>query len=218
MVLVDEWDEITPEALNQWWVDLSPRLNAARWLATVEGMESLLFGKCGSPPKPTGCRCAVADDGTLNRQGLWPSCEARCEKKISDLDDQMKQARRSSRGLTRTSSSCQDEGLPPRDIKLDSNRKVLKRHAGAYSAAHAPSPGNSSADLASGNDNLVADEIDAEFEERDDAEHGSSVAAEIDAELREINAQLAEIDAGNASAANASSNSSSYARFMDVYR
>jgi len=65
---------------------------------------------------------------------------------------------------------------------------------------------------------LVADEIDAEFEERDDAEHGSSVAAEIDAELREINAQLAEIDAGNASAANASSNSSSYARFMDVYR
>ena len=106
-------------------------MNAARWLATVEGMESLLFGKCGSPPKPTGCRCAVADDGTLNRQGLWPSCEARCEKKISDLDAQMKEARRSSRGLTRTSSSCQDQGLPPRDIKLDSNRKVLKRVLGA---------------------------------------------------------------------------------------
>ena len=182
-------------------------------------MESLLFGKCGSPPKPTGCRCAVADDGTLNRQGLWPSCEARCEKKISDLDDQMKEARRSSRGLTRTSSSCQDQGLPPRDIKLDSNRKVLKRvpGAGTSSAAHAPSRGNSSAGLASRNGHLVADEIDAELEEIDE-EHGSSVAAEIDAELQEINAQLAEIDAGNASAANASSNASAYSRFMDAYR
>ena len=209
MVLVDEWDEITPEALDQWWADLSPRMNAARWLATVEGMESLLFGKCGSPPKPTGCRCAVADDGTLNRQGLWPSCEARCEKKISDLDAQMKEARRSSRGLTRTSSSCQDQGLPPRDIKLDSNRKVLKRVLGAAasSAAHASSRGNSSVDLDSGSDEFVPDETDDEFEEIDD-EHGSSVAAEIDAELKEINAQLAELDADNASAANASSNSS----------
>merc|ERR1712028_40864 len=97
---------------------------------------------------------------------------------------------RSSRGLTRTSSSCQDQGLPPRAIKLDSNRKVLKRATGAgiSSAAHAPSPGISSVDRASGNDYLVAEEIDAE--------------------LQEINAQLAEIDSGNAPAAdNASSNS-----------
>jgi len=213
MVLVDEWDEITPKALDQWWVDLSPRLNAARWLATVEGMESLLFGKCGTPPKPTGCRCAVADNGTLNRQGMWPSCEARCEKKISNLDEQMKEARRSSRGLKRTSSSCQDQGLPPRDIKLDSNRKVLKRASGTgtSSAARAARPGNSSGYRPGGNDTLVGEEIDAELEETE-AEHGSSVAAEIDAELEEINAQLAEIDAHSrnapASAANASSNSS----------
>merc|ERR1712194_333964 len=120
--------------------------------------------------------------------------------------------------MGRTSSSCQDRGLPPRDIKLDSNRKVLKRvpGAGTSSAAHAPNRGNSSAGLASRNGHF-ADEIDAELEEIDE-EHGSSVAAEIDAELQEINAQLAEIDVGNASAANASSNASAYSRFMDAYR
>ena len=127
MVLVDDWDEITPRALDQWWVELSPKLLAARWLATVEGMESLLFGKCGAPPKPTGCRCAVASDGSLDRQGLYPKCEARCNQKLSDLDEQMKEARRSSRDLRQTSKVCQERELPPPDIKLDRRRQVLKR-------------------------------------------------------------------------------------------
>ena len=135
MVLVDDWDEINPRSLDRWWLELSPRLLAARWLATVEGMESLLFGKCGAPPKPTGCRCAVANNGSLDRQGLWPKCAARCNQKLSDLDEQMKEARRSSRGLRGTSDVCQERGLPPSDIKLDRRRQVLKSDKNKSEAA-----------------------------------------------------------------------------------
>ena len=127
MVLVDEWDDITPKALEQWWEELSPRMIAARWLATVDGMESLLFGECGAPPSSGGCRCTMADNGTLDGQGLWARCQAKCLRKLKDIEQQMTAAKKSSRGLTRTSTDCQDLGLPPLDTPIDSNRRVLKR-------------------------------------------------------------------------------------------
>lgn len=46
MVVVDSWDEITPESLDRWWAQLSPKLEDSRWLSTVEGQESLLYGTC----------------------------------------------------------------------------------------------------------------------------------------------------------------------------
>ena len=46
IVVVDAWDEVTPEALERWWAELSPRLEAARWAATNDGYRSLLFDKC----------------------------------------------------------------------------------------------------------------------------------------------------------------------------
>ena len=52
MVLVDDWEEITADKLEQWWADLSPRLPLARWVATNRGLESLIHGDCydGRPP------------------------------------------------------------------------------------------------------------------------------------------------------------------------
>ena len=44
IVLVDSWEEVTPTALEHWWASLSPQLLAGRWIATVEGQRSLLFG------------------------------------------------------------------------------------------------------------------------------------------------------------------------------
>ena len=127
MVLVNEWDEITPASLEQWWQELSPRLSAARWLATVDGMESLLFGQCGPPPQSTDCRCTLADSGTLDRRGLSSRCESRCLKKLHDIDKQMTTARKTSRGMMRTSPECQEFGLPPKDTPVDDHRMVLKR-------------------------------------------------------------------------------------------
>ena len=132
MVVVDEWDEITPEALEQWWEQLSPRMVAARWLATVDGMESLLFGECGAPPSPEGCRCGVADNGTAAgahvRPGVWrPGCESRCLEKLQNIGQQMIQAKKSSRGLRFTSDRCVDAGYPPQDTPMNSDRRVLKR-------------------------------------------------------------------------------------------
>ena len=46
IVLVDAWDEVTPEKLDEWWEELSPRLEAARWIATNRGMDELLNGAC----------------------------------------------------------------------------------------------------------------------------------------------------------------------------
>jgi len=46
LVIVDDWDEITPKALEYWWEKLSPRLEEARWLVTHYGLNSLLYGDC----------------------------------------------------------------------------------------------------------------------------------------------------------------------------
>ena len=46
IVVVDHWNEITPENLERWWEELSPQMGKKRWIATMEGVESLLFGKC----------------------------------------------------------------------------------------------------------------------------------------------------------------------------
>jgi hypothetical protein len=46
IVLVDNWHDITQDAMDKWWDELSPRLEAARWTATREGFESLLWGEC----------------------------------------------------------------------------------------------------------------------------------------------------------------------------
>jgi hypothetical protein len=46
LVVVDDWDEITPAKLDEWWAELSPKLDNARWIATVKGVESLLYGTC----------------------------------------------------------------------------------------------------------------------------------------------------------------------------
>lgn len=46
IVLVDEWDEVTPDKLDSWWAELSPRLETARWIATNRGMDQLLSGEC----------------------------------------------------------------------------------------------------------------------------------------------------------------------------
>ncbi len=46
IVIVESWDEITEANLERWWAELSPRLAEARWMLTVEGIESLLYGKC----------------------------------------------------------------------------------------------------------------------------------------------------------------------------
>ena len=70
IVVVDEWDEITPENLERWWAELSPRLLKARWLATKHGMETLLHGECYDEPPPPPpattwakpCSCAKHDE------------------------------------------------------------------------------------------------------------------------------------------------------------
>ena len=49
IVLVDDWAEVTPAKLEQWWAELSPRLEAARWVGTNRGMDSLLNGSCWRP-------------------------------------------------------------------------------------------------------------------------------------------------------------------------
>ena len=46
IVLVDSWAEVTPQNLDKWWVELSPRLAAARWIATNQGLDSLLKQEC----------------------------------------------------------------------------------------------------------------------------------------------------------------------------
>jgi len=46
LVVVDDWEEITPKALAYWWKKLSPRLEEARWLVTHYGLNSLLYGDC----------------------------------------------------------------------------------------------------------------------------------------------------------------------------
>ena len=53
MVLVDDWAEVTEENLERWWAELSPKLPAARWGVTNEGILSLLLGECGPAPAPT---------------------------------------------------------------------------------------------------------------------------------------------------------------------
>ena len=46
LVVVDDWTDITQERLDAWWAELSPQLPAARWVATAEGLTSLLEGTC----------------------------------------------------------------------------------------------------------------------------------------------------------------------------
>jgi hypothetical protein len=46
IVLVDSWGEVTPQNLDRWWAELSPRLEAARWIATNQGVDSLLQASC----------------------------------------------------------------------------------------------------------------------------------------------------------------------------
>jgi len=46
LVVVDDWEEITPKALAYWWRKLSPRLEEARWLIGHFGLNSLLYGNC----------------------------------------------------------------------------------------------------------------------------------------------------------------------------
>mmetsp|Transcript_8749 Transcript_8749/g.32278 ORF Transcript_8749/g.32278 Transcript_8749/m.32278 type:complete len:398 (+) Transcript_8749:333-1526(+) len=46
IVLVDEWEDLSASLLEQEWERLSPRLEKARWLTTVEGVESLYYGQC----------------------------------------------------------------------------------------------------------------------------------------------------------------------------
>jgi len=45
-VIVQSWDEINEANLTRWWAELAPRLVSARWLLTVQGIESLLYGTC----------------------------------------------------------------------------------------------------------------------------------------------------------------------------
>mmetsp|Transcript_9239 Transcript_9239/g.33889 ORF Transcript_9239/g.33889 Transcript_9239/m.33889 type:complete len:457 (-) Transcript_9239:303-1673(-) len=46
IVLVDDWSELTRDRLEQEWARMSPRLEKSRWLGTIEGVESLLYGRC----------------------------------------------------------------------------------------------------------------------------------------------------------------------------
>lgn len=47
IVVVDEWDEITLEKLEEWWSHLSPRLDCFRWWLTVVGWSQIVSGKMG---------------------------------------------------------------------------------------------------------------------------------------------------------------------------
>mmetsp|Transcript_6867 Transcript_6867/g.25321 ORF Transcript_6867/g.25321 Transcript_6867/m.25321 type:complete len:422 (-) Transcript_6867:127-1392(-) len=46
IVLVDSWSELSYQFLFKEWKRLSPLLERARWTATVEGFNSLLYGRC----------------------------------------------------------------------------------------------------------------------------------------------------------------------------
>ena len=61
IVLVDDWAEVTPAKLEQWWAELSPRLEAARWVGTNRGMDSLLNGSCWRPQAGAGAATPITD-------------------------------------------------------------------------------------------------------------------------------------------------------------
>ena len=61
IVLVDDWAEVTPAKLEQWWAELSPRLEAARWVGTNRGMDSLLNGSCWRPQAGATAATPITD-------------------------------------------------------------------------------------------------------------------------------------------------------------
>ena len=67
IVLVDDWAEVTPAKLEQWWAELSPRLEAARWVGTNRGMDSLLNGSCWRPQAGATAVTPITD----RNESLW---------------------------------------------------------------------------------------------------------------------------------------------------
>jgi len=116
MVVVDDWQEITPEALERWWKALSPRLTAARWLATVEGVDSLLFGSCSEPASSsTSCHCSLTHMG-LKYLAASAKCNALCDRRLARIVQQIKAEKKmqlAKRGAPRITQQCKEAGLTP---------------------------------------------------------------------------------------------------------
>lgn len=83
MVIVDKWSEISQKRMDQWWDELSPRLEQARWMLLAEMWSAFVLHPCpgsiqsfvqavqaGECPQSGGARCTMdnkPEPGTAKR-------------------------------------------------------------------------------------------------------------------------------------------------------